>query len=398
MFSSALWLAMALPAQAACTTFTAADVRRLADVSAAALLRDDATAHRKAWLDLREGFPCLAEQLPADAWMSLLISEAVVANALGEDWLVPLDTASSIQSDLPGLPQFLADQYTAVRRWGPLPRAAVVPGGTLFVDGTMVTAPPKLTGIHLVQLFHNGRWINAWLTGDEGIPASWLASTVPVAAPAPRTPGRGDANLAAGVGGQLQFVSDPGTWFGNARQSGFQFGLTSAGAQGLPSGHGFCIAWDVRAAMQTPSVVITAAGEQGYAPGPLAFPDAYASLGYIRPGFAITGGGGITRAQVTAGDVATRYWYPQPHLQLDVWGDRADFGLGVGATPSATHLRIRGGGISASQPNVALRFGVDANAVLAFFDETAGSGRSARALGVGLQGTVGASWGFTNRD
>jgi hypothetical protein len=84
-------------------------------------------------------------------------------------------------------------------------------------------------------------------------------------------------------------------------------------------------------------------------------------------------------------------------VQLDVWGDRADFGLGVGATPSATHLRIRGGGISASQPHVALRFGVDANAVLAFFDETSGSERSARALGVGLQGTVGASWGFTDR-
>ena len=112
MFSSLL-LALTAPAHAACTELLPADVERLAEASAQALLTDDSTTHRRDWLDLKEGLPCLRGQLPKDAWASLLVSEAIVRNALGEDWLEPLDTASAIAPDLPGLPQFMRDQYTA---------------------------------------------------------------------------------------------------------------------------------------------------------------------------------------------------------------------------------------------------------------------------------------------
>ncbi len=391
-FLLALSVGWAPAAQAACTALTENEVRAIAEQSANALLTDDTTTHRRGWGELQDGFPCLQAQLPKEAWASLLVSEAIVRNALGEDWLQPLDTALEAWPDAPGIPDFLREQYVARDPAQPVPHRLVRPGATLFVDGVLMARPPQLSGLHAVQLLENGYWTNLILVADP-IPLAWLVSDeAPPPPPKPPITGRGSLSLAVGLSTVSQSVSVPGTFFGDTGQTGVLTGVTLIGVEPIPSAGGFAVGWDLRGAVQVASIATDASRERTFSPSPLPVPDGYLSVGWMGRGWAILGGAGASRSWVTTAEAIAPYVYPQPHLAVDIFSKRADFGFGGGATPSAAHLRMHGGSAVTAKDGFGLRFGVDASAVFAWFDEAPPGARTASVVSFGLGGTVGMGW------
>jgi hypothetical protein len=385
-------LACAQVARADCIPLTENDVRTIAKASADALLSDDTTTHRHGWLEFLERFPCMQGQLPKEAWASLLVSEAIVRNALGENWLEPLDTAVGAWPEVPGIPDFLRDQYVAGDPTPPLPHRLVRPGATLFVDGVLVAAPPRLTGLHAVQLLDAGTWTDRILH-DEPIPADWLVSDEAPVAPADTAlHGRGSFSLLVGLGTVTQSVADSGTYFGDAAQTGVLTGVTLIGVEPVPGLHGFAVGWDLRGGAQVASLATSASGERTFSADPLPLPDLYGTIGWMGRGFAVEAGGGASRLWVTTADGLTPYFYPQPPAALEIFGKRADFAFGGGATPSAAHLRIHGGSAVSSHRGLGLRLGVDASTMVAWFEEVAPGTRTASVVSFGLGGTLGIAW------
>jgi hypothetical protein len=192
-----LWLLAADLAGASdgCPRVDESSVRQWDQRAAAALDRDDLVAFDAVLEVVEAGVPCLAVQLPRDAWASLLVSVAVANHSRDEAWQAPLESALRIAPDVdrsrtpPAVREYVPGQSSSNQRR--LPEDAAY-----FLDGVSVSMVGELRGLHVVQRLEGGRW-SSRLVQDTPFPADWTEPSSP-SSPEPATRG---ARFHVGLGG-----------------------------------------------------------------------------------------------------------------------------------------------------------------------------------------------------
>jgi len=319
--------------------------------SETAINQDDAYKHKTLMAEFLRSLPCVETQLPKDAWAQFLVSEAIVRYASEQDWKNALNTALNVWPDVPGVPEFILDEWGPEAPKGPLDTPTPA-GTTLFLDGVLVTRPLMLTGLHIVQRLRDGKW-DTRLLEDENWPAEWFAKEVeldddgnPIAAPDPvpdgpvEIKGRAAIGVLVGAGFESQAVDPAGNYLGNAQHTGPLSGLSFWGE--IPFASSFGMFADAKVPVQIPSVR-TEAEEGGFeiSTDPIILPDAYTGFAVILPEFAVHVGGGITQLRVNEGGNPRTFTFPQPRIAIQSVSWKADFMLGGGYTPSATHVDLK---------------------------------------------------------
>lgn len=375
-------------------------VREMAAASKTAIDGDDALAHMQVFTDMQLQLPCLEGQLPKEPWAEILVSEAIVRYTTDKDWRAALNTALAIWPQVPDIPQFVLDEWSAP----PSPRPwvqPIPPGTTLFLDGVLVTRPTHLSGLHVAQRLVDGTWQTVLLRDGEQWPASWFepvlaagaASTTPAEPEGPKP--RSALLFLLGVGNLTQWVDSAGNYLGSGTRTGPIAGLGISGVVPVAGQAGF--SFELAAPVQIPSVR-TEAMEGGYVvdPTPTILPDAWLGAGAVGRTWSIQLGGGFTSIEVVEGDEPRALWYPQPRLQLEALGDKAELLVGFGGTPSLAHFDFRTAfALSEAKPGKASpRIGGTIHVANAWFDEAEpGFGRTATVLRARLGLVIAVAWG-----
>jgi hypothetical protein len=337
-------------ASAQCVSFGEGEFRTMVEASQKAIDQDDAYKHKQLMVEFVRMLPCLDMQLPKDAWARFLVSESILRYTTEEDWRGALNTALEIWPDVPGVPPFILEE------WGPEapapPLNDTIPDGTtFFVDGVLVDRAPELTGLHVIQRLVNGEW-DSRMVENGTWPRAWFDARVvldergnPID-PSAQASGRGETRprmalgVLVGVGHESQSVEPAGTYLGNGRRTGPVGGLALWGEIPVVSVVGLFA--DTKLPVQVPSVLSNdeqSRLELDVAPAILA--DAYGGFAVVLPQFAVHVGGGITQLRVTEGDTSRTFTFPQPRLAVEAISPTADFLVGGGYTPSATHVDLR---------------------------------------------------------
>ncbi len=399
-------LALLLASQAAwaqCTTFDEGEFRNIVDASQKAIDQDDAYKHKQLWAEFLRTLPCLENQLPKDAWAQFLVAESIVRYTTEKNWEGSLDTALGIWPDVPGVPEFILDE------WGPkAPKAPLdkpIPDGTtLFLDGVLVDKPLMLMGLHIVQQLKDGEW-DSRMIEDENWPDAWFVDEGPTDSdgnpvapdPVPTTPGDTKGRAAIGIliggGNESQTVDSSGTYLRSSQRTGPIGGLSFWGEIPIASVVGLFA--DAKLPVQIPSIITAGAGAGvSFETNPILLPDAYGGFAVILPEFAIHVGGGITQMQIVEGDLSRNFVFPQPRIAFESVSWKADFLLGGGYTPSASHVDVKATFHVGGHDGMSWRVGPLFEAANAkFVEEKPGAGRTASVFRGRAIVLVSVTWG-----
>ena len=372
-------------AAAQCVSFDEGEFRTMVESSQKAIDQDDAYKHKQLMVEFVRMLPCLEMQLPKDAWAQFLVSESIVRFTTDQDWRAALDTALEIWPDVPGVPAFILEE------WGPKapgpPRTLDIPEGTtLFVDGVLVEETPELSGLHVIQRLLDGEW-ESRLVEDGEWPSDWFEALVvldkdgnPIdpSRDGPREVGpRAALGVLIGVGHESQVVEPSGTYLGNGRTTGPVGGLAFWGEIPVVSVVGLFA--DAKLPVQVPSILSgTEQGGLDVDLMPAILADAYGGFAMVLPQFGVHLGGGITQLRVTEGGVPRTFTFPQPRVAVEAFSETADFMLGGGYTPSATHVDLKVTFQASERKGMSWRVGPLFEAANAkFVEEKPGFGREA---------------------
>ncbi|MEZ4320381.1 MAG: hypothetical protein R3F61_23070 [Myxococcota bacterium] len=186
---------------------TAAELEALVQAASTAVGNDDVAGFRARYRELGKRVPCLEGPIPTKPWAEMLVLDAIVRFADGQEAGVPLGTARSID---PGVevPPFLAD-VAPIAPDGGEPIAA---GVELYVDGVRAERLGPLQGDHVLQRSRGGRWESVL---GSSIPRSWSSES---SARIPTTPA--DRWVIASIGPGFTWVSqkpdEPGDYLPEA--------------------------------------------------------------------------------------------------------------------------------------------------------------------------------------
>jgi len=373
-------------ASAQCVSFGEGEFRTMVESSQKAIDQDDAYKHKQLMVEFIRNLPCLEMQLPKDAWAQFLVSEAIVRYTTGQDWAAALNTALGIWPDVPGVPAFILEEW-GPEAPGPSVKQDIPEGTTLFLDGVLVEDQyPSLRGLHVVQRLRDGEW-EAHLIENGSWPPEWFAidgavdpdgTSDPDGVDEPReTRPRAALGILIGVGHESQEVDPAGTYLGNGRRTGPVGGLSFWGELPVVSVVG--VFADAKIPVQIPSV--RSESEQGgfdIDTDPIILPDAYGGLALVLPQFAVHLGGGITQMRVEEGNQPRTFTFPQPRLAVESVSETADFLIGGGYTPSASHVDLKATFQVAQRDGMSWRVGpMFEGASAQFVEEKPGRGRTA---------------------
>ena len=401
---SVLALSASEGAWAQCTSFNEAEFRAMVESSKTAIDQDDGYKHKTLMAEFMRSLPCIKAQLPKDAWAQFLVAEAIVRYTTDQDWDNALNTALGVWPDVPGVPEFILNE------WGPKapnpPMVKPIPAGvTLFLDGVLVDRPLMLSGLHVVQKLQDGQW-DTQIVEDKNWPDPWFAEVVPlddngdpIATPEPQpegpieVAGRAALGILVGAGFESQSVDPAGNYLGNGQHTGPIAGLSFWGEMPLASVVGVFV--DAKLPVQIPSVK-TEAEEGGFevSTDPIILPDVYGGFAVVLPTFAFHLGGGITQLQVSEGGKQRTFTFPQPRIAIESVSSRADFLLGGGFTPSATHVDMKATFHVGGKDGVSWRVGPLLEAANAkFTEEKPGYGRTASVFRGRVILLISVTWG-----
>jgi len=336
-------------ASAQCVTFGEGEFRAIVEASQKSIDQDDAYKHKQLMVEFIRMLPCLEIQLPKDAWAQFMVSEAIIRYTTGQDWRGALNTALGIWPDVPDVPAFILDEWGPEAPGAPL-NVEIPEGTTLFLDGVLVERPAALKGLHVVQRLRDGAW-DSRLVEDGTWPEEWFDKEVqldkdgnPIVVQTTTEPleagPRAALGILIGVGYESQEVDPSGTYLGNGSRTGPLGGLSFWGEIPVVSVLGFFA--DAKLPVQIPSIR-TEAEQGGFEidTDPILLPDAYGGFAVVLPQFAVHFGGGITQLRVVEGEQPQTFTFPQPRIAVESVSETADFLVGGGYTPSATHVDIR---------------------------------------------------------
>lgn len=168
-------LALAAPALGSgpCAGVDIRALNTLVDQSARAIEAGDIQGHRTALALFGATLACLDTPVPAEPWSTLLVGEAAVRFAEGQEWAQPFALALRVFPGVDRPPHLSAAfaQLDPPAQAGP--RLAPVPEGVLvYVDGRSVQWLEELVGLHAVQV---GQWGDWKAAVSEGIDwAAWF--------------------------------------------------------------------------------------------------------------------------------------------------------------------------------------------------------------------------------
>lgn len=185
MRRTSTWLCAALllaptaaSAQEACEPLDEQDFRGLLLQLQAGIDRGDLELSKDVLNAVDAGLPCLTFAPEPRRWADLLMGEAVVRFAEGQDWEPALTTALRIY---PAVDRGVSSQHP-LATWEPPsatpPLQVTEVGEGIYVDGLPAEKLPPSGEVHLVQRT-DGRFWNTYRTGpNEPLPAGWEAQEV----------------------------------------------------------------------------------------------------------------------------------------------------------------------------------------------------------------------------
>ncbi|MCB9677388.1 MAG: hypothetical protein H6737_19935 [Alphaproteobacteria bacterium] len=200
---------------------TEKELKSIVSAASAAVGNDDVAGFRGQYKELSRRVPCLAGPVPRASWAEMLVLDAIVRFAEGQDVSAPLGTARTVD---PGVevPPFLAEIETPTRKGGD----SVPSGVELYLDGARVTRLPPLAGDHVVQRVVDGEWES---TLSSSVPKSWTSSGPVKAIREPIELGTRwfYAGATPGVAWMRQHPEEPGDYLPEAKR--LAVGVTVAG-------------------------------------------------------------------------------------------------------------------------------------------------------------------------
>lgn len=163
---------------ATCEPLDEQDFRGLLLQLQAGIDRGDLELSKEVLSAVENRLPCLTFAPEPRRWADLLMGEAVVRFAEGDDWEPVLTTALRIY---PGVDRGVSSQHP-LASWEPPPPDPPGQGGTvpdgIYVDGLPADELPPAGEVHLIQRT-DGRYWNTFRTGpSQALPAGWTDEEV----------------------------------------------------------------------------------------------------------------------------------------------------------------------------------------------------------------------------
>jgi hypothetical protein len=174
----ALWLAAALAADTPCEPLDELDFRELLLQLQAGIDRGNLDLSTDVITTFHARTPCLTFAPEPRRWADLLVGEAIVKFAAGEDWEPVMAAALHIY---PAVDRGVSSRHPLATWEPPEPRPPgpqIAQDTRLFVDGLPSERLPALGEVHLVQRT-DGRFWNTVRTGpDDPLPPGWAEDKV----------------------------------------------------------------------------------------------------------------------------------------------------------------------------------------------------------------------------